>query len=658
MAQDVAAVPESPAPVALPKTPEAIERDWLANVYAGDRMRQLTVRAVVMGMLLGGVMATSNVYVSLKSGWSLGVAITSCVLAYTIFAGLHRALPRLFPPFTILENATMQAAATAAGTMTSAGLSNAIPALQMLNPGLLPADWTHRMLWLIPWCILLSWLGVFIAVPAKRQMINVEQLPFPTGTAAAATLRSLHAHGREAASQAKTLFLALGFGGLLAWIRGAEAPWIVKTPIAWMPKWSLFNEWSAPKWAPWLRVPKLHDTWGTNAIQLGTWQGKPLLLSQLTLSFEGSLLFVASGAIISFRQAWSMLLGAVINYGLLAPHFLASGDIAEPSFRRISSWSLWIGVPMMVTSGLLLFFMNWRSVVRAFSSVSAFFSKRTGVDPLEKVEVPGAWFLFGFTALGVALILLGHALFGIRYWMGAIAVLATFFLVVVAARAAGESDITPVGPISKITQLTFGLIAPGNVGVNLMTADITGGASSHAADLLQDLKSGYLLGANPRQQFLAQFFGVLAGGLVVVPVYFILIPTPAVLGTEAWPAPAALVWRGVAELLSKGITSLPMSARYGLVIGGSIGIILPLLERAFPKQKAFIPSPTGLGLAFTINGFNSISFFLGSLAALIFRKARPAAAARYTVPAASGVIAGESLMGVSIAFLRIFHVLS
>src|SRR5207249_8919939 len=136
-------------------------------------------------------------------------------------------------------------------------------------------------------------------------------------------------------------------------------------------------------------------------------------------------------------------------------------------------------------------------------------------------------------------------------------------LVIVAARVTGETDVTPVGPLSKITQLTFGALQPGNVTTNLMTASISAGATSHAGDLLTDLKSGYLLGANPRQQFLAQFFGVLAGGVVVVPVFFMLVTSPAVLGTEKWPVPAARVWPGVAELLSKGVGSLHPTARIG-----------------------------------------------------------------------------------------------
>ena len=621
-----------PAAAERQQTPDEIEREWFENVYQGDRMPQLTVRALVMGMLLGMVMACSNVYVGLKVGWSLGVSITACILAYTIFATLHKALPRLFPPFSILENNAMQSAASAAGSITSGGISNAIPALMMLNAAAIPATMAARCLWLIPWVIVISWLGVFLAVPAKRQMINVEKLPFPTGIAAATTLRSLHNKGSEATRQASALFAGGLLGSIITWWRDADARWL---------------DW----------YPKIPSTWGTSWIRVGTWHDKPLMLNQVTMSLEGSLLFVAAGAIISFRQAWSLLLGATVNYVILAPIFLANGVIEIPSFRKISSWSLWIGVPMMVTSGLLLFFMNWKTVVRAFGTLTAFMSRKPGGDnPMDKIEVPGSWFIGGFIVLGAAAVVLGHSLFHIKWWMGVIAVLATFFLVIVAARATGETDITPVGPLSKITQLTFGAISPGNITTNLMTANISAGATSHAGDLLTDLKSGYLLGANPRQQFLAQLFGVLAGGLIVVPVYFILIPDVSVLATEKWPAPAALVWRGVAELLAKGVGSLPMSARWGIVIGGSLGIILPLFEMWLPRWKKFIPSATGLGIAFTINGFNAISFFIGACLAAWFKRASPKLAGEFTIPVSSGIIAGESLMGVAVAFGTIFKV--
>ena len=86
----------------------------------------------------------------------MGVAITSCILAYAIFASLHKAFPRWFPAFSILENNAMQSCASAAGYMTGAGLVNAIPALMMLNPSALPS-----VGWVMVWIIVISWLGVF-----------------------------------------------------------------------------------------------------------------------------------------------------------------------------------------------------------------------------------------------------------------------------------------------------------------------------------------------------------------------------------------------------------------------------------------------------------------------------------------------------------------
>ena len=600
-----------------PRTADEIERNWFENVYQGDKQKQLTLRAAITGMLLGAIMCVSNVYVGLKIGWSLGVAITSCILAWVIFSTLTRMFK--LGEFTILENNAMQSAASAAGAMTSAGIVNAIPALWMLNPTAVPPQ--HI---LIVWVILISFLGVFLAVPAKRQMINIEQLPFPSGIAAATTLRTLHAKTTEGAGQARALGWAGLFGAATAFLRDGD----------WKGRF----------------YPLIPSTFGTQWIHIGNYTAH-----ELTLRFEGSFLIMASGALISFRQAWSLLLGAIVNYAVLAPIFLGNGDITSPpTFRNISRWSLWIGVPMMVTSGLLLFIFNWPAVVRSFSTITALFGSRTKPEneAMEKIEVPSSWFIGGFLAVGAAVVTMGQLYMHIAWWMGCIAVLATFFLVIVACRVTGETDTTPVGPMSKMTQLTFGAIKPGDNVVNLLTAQITSGATSHAGDLLTDLKSGYLLGANPRQQFIAQFLGVLAGGFIVVPTFFLFIKSPDELGTEKWPAPAALVWKAVAELLGKGPQSLPHSAQMGILVGGLLGIVLVLLERWFPKQKKFIPSPTGLGLAFTINGFNSISFFIGSVVALVLVKLKPEWDRKYRVAASSGIIAGESLMGAFIILLQ------
>ena len=299
-----------------------------------------------------------------------------------------------------------------------------------------------------------------------------------------------------------------------------------------------------------------------------------------------------------------------------------------------------------------MFALQWKTVLRALSGVTNIFQGRAEnavEDPLAKIEVPGSWFLVGTAFSGLGCIMVLHYAFQTSWWMGMIAVILTFFLAMVAARATGESDITPIGAMGKITQLTFGILAPSNMITNLMTASVTAGAAGSTADLLVDLKSGYLLGANPRQQFLAQFFGIFAGTLVVVPAFYILVPDAAALGSEQWPAPSAQVWAAVARLLSNGVHSLHPAARMGMLVGGIVGLIIPMLELAFPKRRKYIPSAMGLGLAMVIPFWNSLSMFIGGLIALILEKKNKEMADKYIIPVSSGIIAGESLMGVAIA---------
>ncbi|MBI2893783.1 MAG: OPT/YSL family transporter [Deltaproteobacteria bacterium] len=107
-------------------------RHWIKNVYKGDKVPQLTFRAVVTGMVLGGVMALSNLYVGFKTGWGLGVTITACILAFALFSALQRVFPGLRRnEFTILENNMMSSTASAAGYMSSSIFVGAVPALYL-----------------------------------------------------------------------------------------------------------------------------------------------------------------------------------------------------------------------------------------------------------------------------------------------------------------------------------------------------------------------------------------------------------------------------------------------------------------------------------------------------------------------------------------------
>jgi uncharacterized oligopeptide transporter (OPT) family protein len=185
-----------------------------------------------------------------------------------------------------------------------------------------------------------------------------------------------------------------------------------------------------------------------------------------------------------------------------------------------------------------------------------------------------------------------------------------------------------------------------------MSANVTGGVGLHAADLLTTLKTGWLLGGNPRVQFYAQLFGVAVGAVFIVPAFNLLITDPALLGTDKWPAPSCLVWKGVSDAFAGGLANLSIGIQFAIGIGLALGTSLALLERFAPRPlKPWVPSPSGLGISMVIPGSNVLAMFLGGLLAEIARRAWPALAVRYVVPISSGLIAGESLMGVLVVML-------
>ncbi|MEN6404981.1 MAG: OPT family oligopeptide transporter [Thermoguttaceae bacterium] len=633
-----------PSDVVTPPEPKSYEdqaRWWLENVYQGDQVRQFTPRAILSGMAIGGVMSISNLYVGLKTGWGLGVTITACVIAFAVFRVLEAIVPAYRRrPFTILENLTMSSAASAAGYISTAGLVSSIPALYMATGRVL--TWWEMMLWLGA----IAPLGVCMAIPLKRQLINIDQLPFPTGIATAETLKGIHAAGAEAMQKAKALlWTALAGCGVKIWANLG------------LIGLSLKERFSLPQvWAERLERCTLPDA-------LPIWPGGQGLIERLTIGFEGSTIMVAAGAIMGIRVGVSLLVGAVIYYGVLAPRLIEQGVIPSGGYREIVKWILWPSTAMMVASGLLAFAMRWRTIARAFGELAAIFGREgERRDPLADVEAPAWWFVLGVLLSGSACVALGMWRFQISWWMGIVAVALTFLLSIVAARATGETDITPISAMGKITQLAYGVISPSNMTTNLMTASITAGAASHSADLLTDLKSGYLLGSNPRRQTLAQFFGVVAGILFCVPIYTIVVKTPAPaadgsqqaaaetnLGTAQLPAPSAKVWAAVAEVLNKGLGGLPRGTGWAMLIGGALGAVLTLAEEYLPRRWVrWLPSATGLGIAGVVPASNSISMFLGALIAWLWTKGNAESAEKYVISGSSGLIAGESLTGVAV----------
>ncbi len=602
-------------------TADEIERQWYDKCYVGrgDTVKQLTWRAVIMGSLLGGVLSLTNIYIGLKAGWGFGVAITACILSYAIWTGLYK-MRLAKTQMTILENNCMQSTASAAGYSTGGTLVSAFAAYIMLNGQTLPLGL------MLAWVFFIAILGVTMAVPMKRQMINVEQLRFPSGIAAAETLRALHATGEKGMRAAK----ALGIAGLLAMVSAVltDGLRLISTRLEAFQLSTLVGRFSSA-------------TLGE------AWIGR-------TVTFAWDPIFIAAGMFVGMRVAISMFVGSILCWMIFIPWVQSS--IPEASqlngFRSLVQWTLWGGTACMVTSGILSVFFQWRSALRAFQGLGDMLMKRTGTrdDKLTAIETPSSWFLIGQIVSLVALAILGHMTFDMPYWQSFVAVILSFALALVACRVTGETDTTPVGAMGKITQLTFGALSPGNMNVNLMAANITAGAATSSADLLTDLKSGYLLGANPRKQFIAQFAGIFLGTLVTVGAFRMLVPDASVLGTDQFPAPAAQTWKGVAEALATGLSTMHPVKIWSMVIGGLIGIILPILSRLFPKKQNWIPSAAGIGLAWVFQWFYGFLFFVGALIGYAWQKKNPKQSEEFLFPVASGIVAGGAIMGVILVF--------
>jgi putative OPT family oligopeptide transporter len=569
---------------------------------------QLTLKSIGTGMVVGGLLSICNVYTGLKIGWGLNMSITGILLAFAFWYALSKITAGSVKNINKLENNVNQSAVSAAGAVSSAGLVSAIPALTMIEGTTWP--WWQLFLWISVVCM----VGISVAMGLRRQMIIRDKLPFPGGLSCAATLNEVYNTGSEALKRVGMLGVGALFGALFKLLE-----------IFKLTKQAVFGLTMGPGNVP---------------------------ISTYSFGLDPTLVMVAVGGLVGFRVCWSLLLGAIVSWGIIGPRLVADGTTPE-SRRNIGEWLLWPGVTLMVVASLVAFAYSVPAIIRAFKGTGN--ADDPNAPKTDTGEVSRKWFFF---SMGVALILaviLQTWFFNITWWAAIIAVLLSFGLAVVASRVSGETNVTPVGAMGKVTQLAFAAISPANPAANLMSASVTAGAASQCADLMHDLKTGYLLGNIARYQVVGQIAGSIVGAAVGSYFYLILIPDPkTMLGTAEWPAVAVIQWKAVAEVFKNGIDSLPAGAITAMIIAGVVGIILPTLEKLAPKAKPFIPSAAAVGLGFVISGSNSISMFLGGCIALVLTKLAPKWSDRFLVTICAGVIAGESLTGAGDALRLVY----
>jgi len=641
---------------------EQKDRWWLEHVYRGDQP-QLTWRSAATGFLLGGVLSATNLYVGAKTGVTLGMGVTSVILAFALYRLLSRA--GLGRDFTLLENNAMQSIATAAGYMTSPLIAS-LSAYMLVTGQVVPAR--H----MIPWMVLIAVLGMLIAFPMKRRFINEEQLPFPEGRAAGVVLDALYGGAGEG---------GLSHAGLLARAAALAAGFQLLCSDGWMRLVQLrllrLDRWAGLREALFVHE-RIDDYYYQLAARFQLWIPRILgtEVRQLGLRVAVDFGMFGVGGLMGIRVAASMLLGAWVNFALLAPLMIQRGDIAPrvapggalvavSRIEIVNQWSLWWAVAMMVVGSLVGLLGKPGMLISAFRSLFRRSGPR-GPDVLGHVELPLWISCAGVPVLGLLGAWMSHAFFGASWGLALLALPLIAVLAVIAANSMALTSWVPQGALAKITQFSVGAVDRTNPGTNLSAAGMTSEVVMNASNLLSDIKPGYMLGAKPRQQAVGHLIGILAGALASVPLFQLLFlhpgpggaVSPAAMVTDAFPFPAALQWKGVADLIAGGLRGLPASAVVAMAVAAALAAAF---EAARIGTRGRFPiSAVSVGLGVVLPPDATLAMFVGALFFWIMGRRNPTPGtpghARWVEglePICAGFITGAALIGIGNAVINV-----
>ena len=364
-------------------TPEQKDRWWLENVFRGN-MPQLTIRAAITGFFLGGILSATNLYIGAKTGWTLGVGVTSVILSFVIFRALAKA--QVSKDMTILENNAVQSIATAAGYMTGPLISALMAYMFVTNTTM---EW-HKML---IWNVVASLLGVMVAFPMKRRFINDEQQPFPEGRACAVVLDSLYPEAPEggtknmvngtpverpkaadAAGVDAGVFKAKALAA--AAFLGAGLQLVVASGYMAILQILVLGTSKAKESV--IKIPDHLDAWIYRRAEAvpGSWAPNisGISLEKLGVSLAFDLSMIGAGGLMGMRIATSVMIGMAANFLIIAPMMIHSGEIVPRNWSKIvqpdgtysfadavfgrahltNTWCLWWGVAMMVIASVVL----------------------------------------------------------------------------------------------------------------------------------------------------------------------------------------------------------------------------------------------------------------------------------------------------------------
>lgn len=586
-----------------------------------DNRRELSFRAVVVGLLVAAFVGASYPYVVLKIGFGPNVSVVSAFFGYLILTVIGALATRMFGKDHASNRYEYNMVQTAGTAGAQAGfMCVVLAAFDMLaSRPELDFHLNPSAMDVFLWLSIAGCLGVLLAVPLRKHYIDEEKLTFADGVAAGETLMVLDQKGESG----KRRLRMLGIGGvasaLVTWFRDG--------------------------------VPSLIP----GVTHFGAWGAK------LNVGLSWSLLEIGSGLLVGLRITMSMAIGMAVGWMLLPPVLQSQGWVPVQSFAEVLRWTMWPATGMMVAGGLTALALKWKLVLKTFKELRISGSSAAN-------EFPIRWVMILVPILAIALIVQQAYAMDVPPWLSIIAILVSMPLMLVGTRVLGETNWAPISALSNMVQAIFAAIAPGNVAVNMVASGMSGTVASNGEHLMQDYKAGKIIGSNNRSLTYMQLLATPVGALAVALVYpllrsqygigaerYGLDPALAEAGGSGLSSPISVKWAGFAEVLSNGLDQLPPFSFQALLIGVALGVLLTLGEGRFAR---YLPSATGIGLGMLIPAQHVLPMVLGGLIQFAWSKARPSQEAELNTPLASGFIVGEAMLALIIPLLYYFGVLS
>jgi putative OPT family oligopeptide transporter len=602
-------------------------------VPASTSLPEITVKAIILGALLSIALAGANAYLGLFAGMTVSASIPAAVLSMAIL--------KLFRGSNILENNIVQTSASA-GESLAAGVIFTIPAMIILGAW---TEFNYLQTTLI--AALGGTMGVLFTIPLRRALIVDTPLQFPEGVATAEVLKvgDTGGAGVKYIIWAGLIGAAFKFGdtGLKLWGGVFEKARYVGGSIAYF---------------------------GTNL--------SPAL--------------VGVGYIVGLNIAVLIFIGGAMNWIVAIPIVaLMQGvpadatDAVDAAFGLWSTQTRYLGVGAMVIGGLWALISVRKTLVRGISAgLDAYRRAQEGTGaPAERTErdIPMQWVGIALVASVVPLVMLFTAFTdsaGVSLFMAVVMVVAGFLFAAVAGYMAGlvGSSNNPISGVTIATILTSALLLLALLGTQslvgpgaaiLIGATVACGAAI-AADNMQDLKAGRLVGATPYKQQIMQFVGVISAAFVMAPVLTLLLEAygigiPSAAHPDPLAAPQATLMAAVAGGVFQGGLPWGMVGAGMLVAVGVIVLDEILKARGSSFRTPVLAVAVGIYLPFEL----SVAIFIGGLVAWAVKRGQRAAAE--TAPAeqraalreagvtgdrhgllfAAGAITGEAMVGILLA---------